>query len=33
VAGAAQQLVHLARPGFLLDVDQGFEFAQVMGIA
>src|ERR1035437_1156989 len=31
--GAAQQPLHLACPVFLLDVDQGLEFAQVMGIA
>jgi hypothetical protein len=33
VTGAAQELLHLARPVFLLDLDQGLEFAQVMGIA
>jgi len=33
VTTAAQQLLHLARPVFLLDVDQGLEFAQVMGVA
>jgi hypothetical protein len=33
VTGAAQQLLHLARPVFLLDLDQGLEFTQVMGVA
>ena len=33
VTGAAQQALHLARPVFLLDVDEGLEFAQVMSIA
>jgi len=33
MASASQQPVHLTRPGFLLDVDQGLEFAQMMGIA
>ena len=33
VTGAAQQLLHLARPVFLFDLDQGLEFTQVMGVA
>ena len=33
VAGAAQQALHPARPVLLLDLDQGLEFAQVVGVA
>jgi hypothetical protein len=33
VTGAAQQLLHLARLVFLLDLDQALEFTQVMGVA
>ena len=33
VTGAAQQVLHVARPIFLFDVDQGFELAQMMGVA
>ena len=33
MTGAAQQALHLARPVFLLDLDQRLEFAQVMGVA
>jgi hypothetical protein len=32
VAGATQQLVHLARPVFLLDFDEDLEFSRVVGI-
>ena len=33
VTGAAQQPLHLARPVFLLDLDQRLQFAQMMGVA
>jgi hypothetical protein len=33
MAGTAQQALHLARPVFLLDLDQCLEFPQMMGIA
>ena len=33
VAGAPQQDLHLARPVFLLDVDQRLQLAQVMSLA
>ena len=32
VTGAAQQALHAARPVFLLDVDEGLKFAQVMSV-
>jgi hypothetical protein len=32
-SGAAQQALHAARPVFLLDVDEGLKFAQVMSVA
>ena len=33
VAGAAQQDLHLARPVLVVDVDQGLQFSQMMGVA
>ena len=33
VAGPAQQALHRARPALLFDLDQGLEFAQVVGVA
>ena len=33
VAGTAEQPLHLARPAFLLDLDQGLQLSKVMGVA
>ena len=33
MAGTAEQPLHLARPAFLLDLDQGLQLSKVMGVA
>ena len=33
VAGTAEPPLHLARPAFLLDLDQGLQLSKVMGVA
>ena len=33
MTSATQQPLHLARPFFLLDLDEGLEFAQMVGVA